>query len=61
MAVSEMADLRWLDFSIVLIENWALPLLVSVEFFSQEEILKTASRLKTSCIDLIKVFIFLRF
>jgi hypothetical protein len=61
MAVSEIADLTWLDFSIVLIENWALPLLVSVEFFSQEEILKTASRLKTSCIVLIKVVIFLRF
>jgi hypothetical protein len=53
------ADLVWIDSSIEAIENLAVPLLVLSEFFSQEENVKTASRIKTN--DLVMVFMFLRF
>jgi hypothetical protein len=48
-----------MDSSIEAIENLAVPLLVLSEFFSQEENVKTASRIKTN--DLVMVFMFLRF
>jgi hypothetical protein len=60
-AVSVKADLVWLDASIELIENLAVPLLLFSEFFSQEDRHKTESRIKNNSIDLIKVLILLRF
>jgi len=58
MSSSAQADFNWLDSSIEVIENLAVPLLES-EFFSQEENANKTSRINEN--DLVNVLMFLRF